>query len=572
MVNLTPQALKLLQKRYFLKDKNMHTIENFDDLIKRVANNVAKADLLYGSDVNLTFKEFFNMMHSLDFLPNSPTLMNAGTPLGQLSACFVIPVEDSLESIFQAIKEMVLLQQSGGGVGFNFSKIRPKGSIVKSTFGVASGPVSFIEAFDASANVIKQGGKRRGANMGILNVNHPDILDFIRAKRNRPDYLSNFNLSVAVTDEFMECVIKDKEYNLINPFNQEIVQKISAKKVFDEIVESAWTCGDPGLIFIDEINRKNPNKNLGKIECTNPCGEVPLFPYESCNLCSINLSNMVENKQINWEKLGKTIDIAIHFLDNVIDINKYPLPQIEKITKANRKVGLGVMGFADMLIKLGIKYNSEEGCLLGEKIMAFIEERSHKMSEQLGKLRGNFPNFEASEWAKKGFQYMRNATTTAIAPTGSISIIAGCSSGIEPLFSVVYQRKMFDEESYIYINPIFEEKAKEEKIYSKKLINEILTKGSLSKIGKIPKEIKELFVTAYEIDPKWHIKMQVAFQKHTDNSVSKTINLPNKASKKDIKEAFLLAYQLKCKGITIYRDKSKNKQVINVRKCKECIS
>ncbi|KPJ69735.1 ribonucleoside-diphosphate reductase [candidate division WOR-1 bacterium DG_54_3] len=518
MSRFSRNALTVLKKRYLLRDNKGKIVETPDQLLKRVAKTVAKSET--------EKKQFYEVMRNLEFLPNSPTLMNAGTDIGQLSACFVIPIHDSLESIFEAVKDMALIQQSGGGTGFSFSRLRPKGDVVKTTHGVASGPVSFMHVFDETTEIIKQGGKRRGANMGILSVNHLDILEFITSKR-AGEVLRNFNISVAVTDEFMKAVRKNKKIDLINPRTKKKVRRISAKKIFDLIVDSAWRTGDPGLIFIDQINRRHSLRPLGKIEATNPCGEQPLLPYESCNLGSINLARMIKNGGLDWKKLKETARIAVHFLDNVLDVNKYPLPHIEKITKANRKIGLGVMGFAEMLIRLGIRYDTKEALELAQKVMRVIQAEGHQASIELGKKRGSFPNFIKSVWRKKRYPAMRNATVTTIAPTGSISLIAGCTSGIEPLFSLAFTKEVL---------------------------------GGVRLIQKY--KPSRVTVTTFKIKPEWHVRMQAAFQKYTDNAVSKTINLPAKAARRDVREAFLLAHKLKCKGITVYRYGSKPKQVL----------
>jgi ribonucleoside-diphosphate reductase alpha chain len=513
MSKFSRNAITVLKKRYLLQNSQGKIIENPDQLFRRVVKAVAK---------NKTErKQFFSVMSSLEFLPNSPTLMNAGTDIGQLSACFVIPVPDSLEGIFEAVKDMALIQQSGGGTGFSFSRLRPKGDVVRTTHGVASGPVSFMHVFDETTEVIKQGGKRRGANMGILAVNHPDILEFISSKK-VGETLRNFNISVAVTDEFMEAVKRNRKIKLVNPRTKKAVRSISARRIFDAIVDSAWRTGDPGLIFIDEINRRNPLKALGKIEATNPCGEVPMLPYESCNLGSINLAKMVRGKEIAWDKLKKTVGIAVKFLDNIIDVNKYPLSQIEQMTRANRKIGLGVMGWADMLIELGIRYDSEEAIKLAEKVMKFVAAEARAKSYELGKKRGSFPNFKRSE-----VRAMRNATVTTIAPTGSISLIAGCTSGIEPIFSRSFSRRILGGvKLFHWFKP------------------------------------SKVMVTALEVKPEWHVRMQAAFQKYVDNAVSKTVNLKKKVGRKEVREIFLLAHKIKCKGITVYRYGSKPKQVL----------
>ncbi|HDP70632.1 MAG TPA: vitamin B12-dependent ribonucleotide reductase [Actinobacteria bacterium] len=562
-LKLTVNAAKVLQKRYLLKDDKNRAIETPKGLFARVAETIARIDKEYNPNVDLEplQESFYQMMVNLEFIPNSPTLMNAGTEIGQLSACFVLPVGDSIKEIFDAVKHMALIHKSGGGTGFSFSKIRPKGDVVKTTKGIASGPLSFMRAFDVATEVIKQGGRRRGANMGILRVDHPDILDFIIVKE-REGSFANFNLSVAVTDQFMEAVKKDENYELINPRNKEVVRRLRAKHVFDQITFSAWKTGDPGIIFIDEINRHNQTPKLGEIESTNPCGEQTLLPYESCNLGSINLSKMVTGGEIDWKKLKDIARKAIHFLDNVIDANKFPLPEIEKITKGNRKIGLGVMGFADMLIQLGIPYSSKKALGVAEKVMAFISKESRKKSVDLGRERGSFPNFKDSVWDKYGYKAMRNATTTTIAPTGTISIIAGTSSGIEPLFAVSFVRNVMEGVKMFESNPFFEDTARKRGFYSKELMGKISRSGAIKQIKEIPEDIKSLFVTAFDIPPEHHVKMQAVFQKYTDNAVSKTVNLPEEASQDDIKKIYELAYKLKCKGITTYRYGSKKDQVL----------
>lgn len=558
MRNLNFNALTVLERRYLLKNKEGKVVENPERMFRRVARNVAKADLKYYSkkDVKKIEEEFYQAMSSLKFLPNSPTLMNAGTKIGQLSACYVIPVHDSIKDIFEAVKTMAVVHQSGGGTGFDFSKLRPKGEIVKSTRGVASGPISFMRVFDVTTDVIKQGGRRRGANMGILRVDHPDIMEFIKAKEN-PKEFTNFNLSVALTDRFMKDVTKGRSYPLINPMTKKPEARLNARHVFNEIIKSAWKTGDPGLIFIDEINRKNPLPKLGRIEATNPCGEQPLLPYESCNLGSINLSRIVENQKLDWNKLKKTVMTAVHFLDNVIDVNKYPLKKVKEITLANRKIGLGVMGFAEMLIKMKIPYDSDKAVRLAARIMKSIQQEAKKTSKQLARKKGTFPNTKKSK-----IKGMRNATVTTIAPTGSISIIAGTSSGIEPLFAVAFARNILGGTQMLEVNPLFLKTAEEKGILNKKLLIDIAKKGSIQHIKKIPKDLKKIFVTALDIKPEWHIKMQAAFQKYTDNAVSKTINFPKTAKINDVKKAYMLAHKMRCKGITIFKYGSKEEQVL----------
>ena len=569
MVRLTKNALRVLEKRYLRKDKNGNVIEKPEEMFWRVASNIAKADEKYGGDVKKTEKEFYEMMSNLYFLPNSPTLMNAGTSIQQLSACFVLPIEDSMDKIFETLKHTALIHQSGGGTGFSFSRIRPKGDIVRSTGGIASGPISFMKVFNSATDVIKQGGRRRGANMGILHVTHPDIMEFITCKEH-PEELTNFNISVAVTDEFMKKVEKREDYELINPRTKKFVKKLNAKEVFDKIIEMAWKSGEPGIIFIDEINKHNPTPHVGIIEATNPCGEQPLLPYESCNLGSINLSKFVKNREIDWKKLKDIVWKAVHFLDNVIDMNKYPIKQIEKMTLANRKIGLGVMGFADLLIQMDIPYDSKEALEVAEKIMSFIQKEGRKASIELGKERGSFPNFKGSIYDGK-YEAMRNATVTTIAPTGSLSIIAGCSPGIEPIFAIAFIRNVLDEEDRLYeINPYFEKIAKEYGILNDNLLKKIAdNRGSIQGIEEVPVKIQRIFVTALDISPEWHVRMQAAFQKYVDNATSKTINLPEEASMEDVRKAYLLAYKLKCKGITVYRYGSRPQQVIMAKEEKE---
>ena len=575
-IKLSDNALRVLERRYLTKDGEGRVIETPQELFRRVARHIASAELIYNpkADASLYEEAFYQLMESLEFLPNSPTLMNAGRELGQLSACFVLPIEDSMESIFDAVKYTALIHKSGGGTGFSFSRLRPERDRVGSTGGIASGPVSFMRVFDTTTDVIKQGGMRRGANMAILNVEHPDILKFIEAKGN-PEALTNFNLSVAVTDEFMKAVGKGTDYNLVNPRTGEVMDKLNAKEVFDKIVDMAWRTGDPGVVFIDEINRHNPTPKLGKIESTNPCGEQPLLPFESCNLGSINLSKMVADKgsdshhshgqpYIDYDKLSQTVKLAVRFLDNVIEANQFPLPEIAERTRTTRKIGLGVMGFADMLIQLGIPYDSEQGLVVAEEIAHFISAEADKASIELAQERGVFPAFQESIYDMSDGPRFRNASRTTIAPTGSLSIIANCSSGIEPLFALSYVRHILEGEEFIEVNPYFEEMAKSGGFYSPDLMKQLAEGKRLKDVEEVPEEIKRLFITAHDISPEWHVKMQAAFQKFTDSAVSKTVNFPHEATPEDVAKVYMLAYQEGLKGITIYRDRSRESQVLTV--------
>lgn len=566
-MKLSKNAEKVLYKRYLPKDTEGNAVETPEDMFRRVAKHIAKADKLYdkNADTAITENTFYSMMTNLQFLPNSPTLMNAGRELGQLSACFVLPIEDSMEGIFETVKNAALIHKSGGGTGFSFSRLRPKGSTVKSTGGVASGPISFMKVFNSATESVKQGGTRRGANMGILRIDHPDILDFISCKKDLSE-MTNFNISVGLTEDFMRAVEENKDYNLIDPHSQEVIGSLSAKDVFNKIIHMAWSNGEPGIIFLDRMNMDNPTPKLGEIESTNPCGEQPLLSYESCNLGSINLVKMLkyveDNYEVDYDKLGTTVDNAVHFLDNVIDVNNYPLKQIDEITKRTRKIGLGVMGFSDLLFYIGVPYDSQEAVDIAEEIMEFIQNRSKQKSVELAEKRGVFPQYENSIYQEKGLR-IRNATTTTIAPTGTISIIGGVSSGVEPLFAISFVRNVMDDDKLVEVHPYFEKVAKDKGFYSEELMEKIAMEGSLAHIDEIPDDIKRVFVTAHDISPIWHIKMQSAFQKYVDNSVSKTVNFTKEATEEDVRNVYELAYKLGCKGVTIYRDGSRENQVLS---------
>ena len=567
-LHLSRNARTVLTRRYLKKDEQGKPLESPAQMFRRVARHIARADLNYNPQADVTALEetFYNLMTEMKFLPNSPTLMNAGRRLGQLAACFVLPVEDSMEAIFDTLKNAAIIHKSGGGTGFSFSRLRPQNSTVGTTGGVASGPVSFMRIFNTATEQVKQGGTRRGANMAILRVDHPDILEFIYCKRHN-DELNNFNISVGLTDAFMAAVERGDRYELIDPHTRRAVKHLDARDVYAALVQQAWSNGDPGIVFLDRINRDNPTPFLGEIESTNPCGEQPLLPMEACNLGSINLAACAGGgpgqTAVDWAELKRVVHAAVHFLDNTIDMSRYPLEAIDRMVKGNRKVGLGVMGFADLLFQLRVPYNSESALTLAEEVMAFIQNEAHAASRQLAAERGPFPNFEKSTYRERSLPPQRNATLTTIAPTGTLSIIANCSSGIEPLFALSFIRNVMDDDKLTEVNPCFEAAAKACGFYSETLMRTIAKNGSLRDIGAIPEEVKAVFVTAHDLSPEWHIRMQAAFQKHTDNAVSKTVNLPHDATAEDVRKIYDLAYTLNCKGVTIYRDGSKENQVLS---------
>jgi len=571
----SPNAQKVLAKRYLTRGPDGKPTETIEELFRRVAKAISAAENNYpNSRYQAPELEdlFFKIMTDLDFLPNSPTLMNAGKELGQLSACFVLPIEDSMEGIFDAVKNAALIHKSGGGTGFSFSRLRPANDIVSSTSGVSSGPISFMKVFNVATETIKQGGTRRGANMGMLRVDHPDILDFITCKE-KNDELTNFNISIAITDVFMEALERDNEYDLINPRSGEAVRSLKASKVFNMIVERAWRNGEPGIVFIDRVNRYQPTPDIALIESTNPCGEQPLLPYESCNLGSINLARFIKDengkKEVDFDRLREVIALSVRFLDNVIDQNRYPIPEIDRMTRSNRKIGLGVMGWSDMLIHLNLAYDSEKALETADTVMGFIKREAWSASQELARERGPFPNFEKSIFVEKKMQPLRNATVTTIAPTGTISLIAGCSSGIEPLFAIAYEKHVMDNEKLVEVHHDFVRIARERNFYSEQLMEKIARQGSLKGISEIPEDIARIFVTSHMISPEWHVRTQAAFQKHTDNAVSKTVNFPFEASIRDVETVFRMAHTLGCKGVTVYRDGSRDEQVLNVGSSKK---
>jgi len=569
IIFVTKNSKTVLERRYLKKDKSGKICETPEKMFRRVANHVAQAEKNYNdkADIKKIEDQFFSLMSEFRFLPNSPTLMNAGRSLGQLAACFVLPVDDSIDGIFEAVKNAATIHKSGGGTGFSFSRLRPTNSQVGSTGGIASGPVSFMKIFNTATEQVKQGGTRRGANMAVLRVDHPDIMLFIKCKSNKKE-LNNFNISVGITDKFMEAMDKGTDYDLVDPRNNEVLGTLNAQAVYEELIEQAWSTGDPGIIFLDEINRHNTTPGLGEIESTNPCGEQPLLPMEACNLGSINLTKFVKLKNkkpvVDFTKLKETIHLSVRFLDDTIDMSRYPIKEIETMVRGNRKIGLGIMGFADLLFMMDLPYDSDEAIDMAEKIMSFLQQESHAASTALAQERGVFPNFEHSIFTNNKKLHMRNATTTTIAPTGTLSIIAGCSSGIEPAFALSFIRTVMDNDKLLDVNPVFEQRSRKEGFYSEKLMADIAEKGTAKGNTHIPIELRKVFVTAHDIVPEVHIKMQAAFQKHTDNAVSKTVNLPHDAIKEDVKFIYDQAFKLKCKGVTIYRDGSKDNQVLSI--------
>ncbi len=557
--SLTETAETVLTRRYYLKDGQGNVLENWESLCRRVADAVAAPDRGL-EDYEALREQFFRMIYHLDFLPNSPCLMNAGTDLGQLSACFVLPVDDSMDGIFTSIRNGALVHKTGGGTGYSFSRLRPKNSAVRSTQGVASGPLSFAAVFDAATETIKQGGKRRGANMGILRVDHPDIMDFINAKQDQSKF-TNFNFSVAITDKFMEAAKNNQEYDLIDPSNRKAVCRMNAAKVFDKIVELAWHNGEPGVLFIDAANRANATPQLGEFEATNPCGEQWLLPYESCNLGSINLGQYVKDGAVDYPRLAQTVRTAVRFLDNVIDCNRFPIPEIAEMTKKTRKIGLGIMGLHDMLIQLKLSYGDEAGRTESAKVMRFIRDEAEVTSIALARLKGPFPAWNPQH---NHYPARRNAALTSIQPTGTVSMIADCSSGCEPYFSVVTEKNVMDGDRFLMVNKHFEAAAKREGFFSEELMRKVAKSGTVLGHAEIPEQWQRIFQAAQDIAPEDHIRMQGALQASgVDASISKTINLPSTASKEDVRFSYLLGFELGCKGLTVYRDGSREGQVLS---------
>jgi ribonucleoside-diphosphate reductase alpha chain len=565
--NLSINALKILKERFLQEDENKNIIETPDDMFRRVAKNIAEADSKYNKNADITIlkEQFYQMMKKTLFLPNSPTLMNAGTKSQLLIASHVLEIEDRTDSIYNALRLSALIQKQGSGTGFSFSRMRPRHAPLETKKGIASGPLSFMQLFDKSTEIIKQGGRKRGANMGVIRVDHPDILQFITAKED-PKAFQNFNISIGITEEFMGAVENKRNYSLIDPITKKETRKMPAKEVFDLIATMAWKNGEPGILFLDRINKKNPTPTAGKIETTSPCAELPLIPNECAPLGSINVSKFVKEtrdiKEIDYERLKEIVHLAVHFLDNTIDQNKFPSGEIEANTKASRKIGLGIMGFADLLFRLKIPYNSKLAVETAGSIMKFINYESKKASTKLAEERGAYPNFEKSIYARRKYP-LRNATTTAIAPTGTTSLIADCSSGIEPVFALSYTRKVVGAGELLYVNKYFKEEAKEKGVYSEELMKKVAEMNSLKWFSEIPSELRNVFVMGHEIPAKWHVMIQAAFQEHVDNGVSKSVNLKNTARKEDVVKIFKMAYDLGCKGITVYRDQSRSDQILS---------
>ena len=572
--NLSANAKTVLERRYLKKDTDGKVCEAPAEMFHRVARHIAEAELIYddNADVPALADAFYNLMTEFKFLPNSPTLMNAGRRLGQLAACFVLPIGDSMEGIFDSLRNAAMIHKSGGGTGFSFSRLRPKNSMVGTTGGIASGPISFMKIFNTATEQVKQGGTRRGANMAILRVDHPDIMEFIHCKASNAE-LNNFNISVGVTEAFMRAVKADADYDLVDPRNQKPLTRLKAREVYDALVKQAWQNGDPGIVFLDRINRDNPTPDLGEIESTNPCGEQPLLPMEACNLGSINLAKFVREggggPLIDFDGLKETVWMAVRFLDNTIDMSRYPLSAIDEMVKGNRKIGLGIMGFADLLFQLDVPYNSEAALSVAEEVMGFVQAESHAASKALAVERGVFPNHPRSRFADDPKAGYRNATTTTIAPTGTLSIISNCSSGIEPLFALSFVRTVMDDDKLLEINPHFEAVAKAKGFYSEEMMETIAASGTIAHLDDIPDEVRRVFVTAHDISPEWHLRMQAAFQKYTDNAVSKTVNLARDATVADVANIYDLAWELGCKGVTIYRDGSKENQVLSFASSKK---
>lgn len=575
-LHLTPAALAVLEKRYLHRDSEGRIIETPIDLFHRVAHHIAIVDKAFGvsdEDIAKLEEEFYDMMTHMEFL-SGMSLPNAGREIQQLSACYVLPLEDSMDSIYTTLKNAAFLHKTGAGIGYDFSPLRPNGALVQTTKKHSSGPVSFMKLFNySSETIVNSAATRRAGNMGVLRVDHPDIREFIQVKQDNKE-LVNFNISVGATNAFMKAVKENTTYDLIDPHTKEVVETVPAREIFDMIVHGAWASAEPGLLFMDVIDADNPTPHVGHLRATNQCGEQPLLSYENCNLGSVNLSRFVREgkdtqKVMDWDRLREVVRLATHFLDNTIDGNHYPLDEIRKVVKeGNRKIGLGVMGFADMLVLLGIPYNSQEAVDFADKVMKFVQNEAHKKSAEIANERGNFPNFQGSKWEKLGYTHLRNATVTTIAPTGTIAMVADCSSGIEPIFALAFVRKNIldqGDEEYLEVNPVLERIAKERWFYSQDLMEEVAEKGTIKGIKGIPKDVQEVFVTAHDIAPEWHIKIQAAFQKYTDNAVSKTINMPNSATKEDVAATFMMSYDRGCKGITVYRDGSRDKQVLNVK-------